>query len=115
MDDAMEDQPQILDTHNRDTDSNKLTATEAPQVALSSELQSGSPLLLDPPSILKRQKNKQSILQAAASGTKAGTNPFFALGNTNKECIPVENFKNIVFLEQTIMVPSKLVEFTVRH
>jgi hypothetical protein len=53
MDGAMEDQPLILDAHSRDTDSNKLTATEAPQVALSSELQSCSPLLPDPPSILK--------------------------------------------------------------
>jgi hypothetical protein len=112
MDGAMEDQPLILDTHSRDTDSNKLTATEAPQVALSSESQSGSPLLLDPPSILKRQKNKQSMLQAAASGTKAGTNPFFAPGNTNKEGIPVEDFKNIVFLKLTITVPSKPVEFS---
>jgi hypothetical protein len=53
MDGAMEDQPLILDAHSRDTDSNKLTVTEAPQVALSSKLKLGSPLLLDPPSILK--------------------------------------------------------------
>jgi hypothetical protein len=52
------------------------------------------------------------MLQAAASGTKAGTNPFFAPDNTNKEGIPVEDFKNIVFLEPTITVPSKPVEFS---
>jgi hypothetical protein len=56
MDGAMEDQPLILDAHSRDTDSNKLTATEAPQVALSSESQLGSPVLPDPPSILKNDK-----------------------------------------------------------
>jgi hypothetical protein len=112
MDGANEEQSQIFDAHNGDTDSNKSTATEAPEVALTNKSRSGFPLLQDPPSILKRQKNKQSMLQAAASGTKVGINPFFAPGNTNKEGIPVEDFKNIIFLEPTIMVPSKPVEFS---
>jgi hypothetical protein len=52
------------------------------------------------------------MLQVAASRLKAGINPFFAPGNTNKEGIPVEDFKNIVFLEPTIAGPSKAVEFS---
>jgi hypothetical protein len=100
------------DAHNGDTDSNKLAAMYSPKGALTNESPSGVPPLQDPPSILNRQKNKQSMLQAAASGTKAGVNPFFALGNTNKEGIPAEDFKNIVFLEPTIMVPLKPMEFS---
>jgi hypothetical protein len=81
-------------------------------VALTNESPLGFPLLQDPPSILKRQNNKQSMLQVAASSTKVIINSFFALGNTIKEVIPVEDFKNIAFLELTIMVPSKPVEFS---
>jgi hypothetical protein len=112
----VEEQSQIFDANNGDMNSNKLTATEAPKVASTSESPLGFPLLQDPPLILKRQKNKQSMLQAAASSTKVGINLFFAPGNTNKEGIPVEDFKNIVFLELTIMVPLKPLEFSmVRH
>jgi hypothetical protein len=74
------------------------------------ESPTGVPPLQDPPLILKRQKKKQSMLQAAASGMKVGVNPFFALGNTNKEGIPVGDFKNTVVSEPTIMVLSKPVE-----
>jgi hypothetical protein len=85
---------------------------DSPKGALTNESPSGIPPLQDAPLILNRQKNKQSMLQVAASGTKAGVNPFFAPGNTNKEGIPAEDFKNIVFLEPTIMVPSKPMEFS---
>jgi hypothetical protein len=64
------------DTHNGDTDSNKSAAMDSPEGALTNKSPSGIPPLQDPPSILKRQKNKQSMLQAAASCTKAGVNPF---------------------------------------
>jgi hypothetical protein len=99
------------DENKGDTDFVQLVATEALEGILTQESPAGIPPLQDPPSILKRKKKKQSMLQAASSGTKSGVNPFFASGKTNKEVIPVEDFKNTVFLKLTITVPSKLVGF----
>jgi hypothetical protein len=48
------------------------------------------------------------MLQVAANSMKAGVTLFV---NTNKEGIPVEDFKNI-FLEPTITVLTKPVEFS---
>jgi hypothetical protein len=100
------------DENKGDTDSVQSVATESLEGILTQESLAGIPPLQDPPSILKRKKKKQSMLQAASSGTKSGVNPFFAPGKTNKEVIPVEDFKNTVFLELTITVPSKLVGFS---
>jgi hypothetical protein len=52
------------------------------------------------------------MLEVATGGTTEGINPFFAPGSScNKEGIPLEHFKNIVYLEPTIMVPPKPNDF----
>jgi hypothetical protein len=52
------------------------------------------------------------MLEVATGGTTEGINPFFAPGSScNKEGIPSEHFKNIVYLEPTITVPPKPNDF----
>jgi hypothetical protein len=70
-----------------------------------------APLLQNPPSILKASK-KKSMLKVATDGTTEEISPFFAPGSScNKEGIPLEDFKNIVYLEPMITVPPKPKDF----
>jgi hypothetical protein len=88
------------------TDSTEVLAKGLLEVTMNNEVET-TPLLKDAPSILKANK-KKSMLEVATGSTTEGINPFFAPGSSHKkEGIPLEDFKNIVYLKPTITVPPK--------
>jgi hypothetical protein len=93
------------------TDFTEVLAKGLPEATMYNEAQT-APLLQDPPSILKASK-KKLMLEVATGGTTKGINPFFAPGSShNKEGIPAEAFKNMVYLKPMITVPPKPKDFS---
>jgi hypothetical protein len=92
------------------TDFTEVLAKGSPEATMYNVAET-APLFQDPPSILKASK-KKSMLEVATGSTTEGINPFFAPGSSrNKEGIPAEDFKNMVYLEPMITVPPKPKDF----
>jgi hypothetical protein len=88
------------------TDFTEVLAKGSPEATMYNEAQT-APMLQDPHSILKASK-KKLMLEVVTGSTTEGINPFFAPGSSrNKEGIPAEAFKNMVYLKPMITVPPK--------
>jgi hypothetical protein len=100
------------DEEEETTEESEIAAKPAKDTPLqeAAETEEGIVAPPDPKSILHKKK---SMLDAASKDVVPGTNPFFKpkTPGSNKEGIPPAEFANEVFIEATVTVPKKPVDF----
>lgn len=100
------------DEEEETTEESEIAAKPAKDTPLqeAAETEEGIVAPPDPKSILRKKK---SMLDAASKDVVPGTNPFFKpkTPGSNKEGIPPAEFANEVFIEATVTVPKKPVDF----